>query len=293
MTLESNLVAAFQAVGADIKQLKSTSGGVITSGPYTLDPKRAPAGSIVAVADTAVILTHIGTRFGATTVGAIMPTTDTPYNTVTARKIGSGSVTFESGGLFGKHAAVASTTTAADTVQTHTPLPAGIRDAQLSVVMRLPRPTTDVTVLSLYRTGGTALTIVGNQGAAGYVKFIVNDQSIAGWEYTSPDVMAGQTVRVAVGVQYVDGTGTSKLQVAFYNVAPDGNEVQIGTTYTNPAVNINGTAQALTGVAFGKQSTNVGSEGLTYRLDSVRVAHGAGAYNAGLLVDERLYPEPV
>lgn len=288
---------AFDKLARDLKAVEDgQSGGVITSGPYTLDPNRAPAGSIVAVSDTDPVLTHVGTRFVGTTAGASLPTTDTVYDTAMLRKIGTtGTLTFQDTGLFGECLAVVASSTATKPAIANWVFPAGVREAQMSFVMRLPRPTIDVTVLTVYRTGGTALTVLAQPGAAGNSKLIVNDQTIAGWEYSSPDFLSADTVRVTVAAKYVDGTGTSKLKVAFWRVGVDGSETQIGTTYANAAVNIDGTGQNITGIQFGRLTTNAGSEGLTYRLDAARLAHGAGAYDlsSGFLRDERLYPNPV
>lgn len=298
MTLQENLTSAFQAVGADVKSLRAdlaTKATVIASGPYTLDPKRAPLGAIVAVNDSVPILTHTGTRFARATVGSALATTTTAIDTAQLRKTGTGNATFEAGGMFGPSLAVAATATATETVQATWSPPSGaaLRETQLSFVARLPRPGADVTVISVSRTGGTALTVLIAPGAAGYTKLIVNDQSIAGWEYSSPDFLSTARVRVAIAMKWVDGTGSSKLRVAFYNVGNDSTETQIGTTYENAAVAVDGTGQALATWQFGRNSTNAGTEGLTYQLDACRVAYGAGAYDIGLLKDERLYPDPV
>lgn len=297
----SALGPAFKGLSDDLAAVETNggggggSGGVLTSGPYTLDPKRAPAGSIVAVSDTTPILTHTGTRFNGTITGSPLPTKTTTYDTAQLRKTGAGTTTFETGGLFGRHLAVAATTNAAETVQaTWSPPPgAALRETQMSFVIRAARPGADVTILSVNRTGGSALSILIAPGATGYTKLIVNDQSIAGWEYISPDFLATDIVRVAIAMKWVDGTGTSKLRVGFYRVGADGSETQLGTTYENAAVNVDGTGQALANWQFGRNSTNAGTEGLTYRLDTARVAYGAGAYDLGLLRDERLYPDPV
>lgn len=295
---------AYKGLDADLKAVETTlasgggaggGGGIITSGPYTLDPKRAPAGAIVAIPESAPILTHVGTRFGTTTAGSPLPTTTTTYDTAQLRKTGTGTTQFETGGLFGKSLAVTATATAAETVQATWSPPSGavLRETQMSFVARFPRPGSDVTVLSVYRTAATALTVLVWPGAAGYTKLIVNDPTIAGWEYTSPDFLASSTVRIAVASQWVNGTGTSKVKVGFFQVNADGTETQIGTTYENAAVNVDGTGQALASWQFGRNSTNAGTEALTYRLDAYRLAYGTGAYSLGLLRDERLYPAPV
>lgn len=295
MTLEQNLATFAAAVGQDVKRLTAdvaTKATVIASGPFTLDPKRAPVGSIVAVPEGAPTLTHTGSRFAGAT-GAL-PTTTTTYDTAPLRRTGTGTATFEAGGTFGQHLAV--TAAGSDMVQaTWTPLPPAaslLRDVQFSWVVRLPRPASDVTIIGLNRTGGTALTVLVAPGAAGQSRLIVNDQSTAGWEYQSPDFLSSATVRIAVAARYVDGTGTSALRVGFFLVGVDGAETQIGQTFLNSAVAIDGTSQQVMNTQFGRLSANAGTEG-TYRLDAYRVAYGPGAYDIGFLQDERLYPAPV
>ena len=72
---------AFQGIDRDLDAIQNDmaalgaqittggGGGVITSGPYTLDPKRAPADTVVALPAGTTVLTHIGNRFTGGTPG--------------------------------------------------------------------------------------------------------------------------------------------------------------------------------------------------------------------------------
>ena len=157
MTLESNLTAAFQAVGADIKSANSRlaaleSQGVISTGPYTLDPRRTPAGSVTLLPAGTTVLTHVGNRFTGTPAG------QTPSASLTAlsgslalRATGATPWKFADTGLFGESIQLTTTATATDMAACTADLPTGVNEVQISVVCVIPAPTADTGIIAVYR----------------------------------------------------------------------------------------------------------------------------------------------
>lgn len=301
----SALGPAFKGLSDDLAAVEAGGGGggtpltsgstVVTSGPYTLDPKRAPAGTLVAIPDTQPILTHIGTRFAGVTKGVDLSMTAQPAGTIYLTKAGTGTVAYDDTGYFTRSLKLTTTATATDIVSASTGLPASVRDVKLSIMFRVSAaPTADQTILSLYRTGGSYASVLIFTGTvAGKMRLIANDPSKAGWEYTSPDVDPSGRFRIAINALSVDGASTSLLRIAFFSVAANGTETQIGTTYENTAVVTDMTGQNFTTLSVGKLAGQASFETQSLFIDSIRAAYGAGAATSGLLQPETLYPEPV
>ena len=304
MTLEQNLISAFQAVGADIKSVNSrlavlesggNSAGVISTGPYTLDPRRTPAGSVTLLPAGTTVLTHVGNRFTGTPAG------QTPSASLTAlsgslalRATGATPWKFADTGLFGESIQLTTTATATDMAACTADLPAGVNEVQISVVCVIPEPTADTGIIAVYRNGGAqefrALIKPGSTG--GTANIIFDDSKTAGgWNHIGPNYPAGSRLRIAIALQV--GTGTNGRQKgAVFIVNQDGSETQVGTTYevtgvTTPATD----TYAL--FNFGKLTGQASLESKVLQLDSVRVAYGPGAYDIGFLTREQLYPEAV
>lgn len=272
-----------------------TGSGVITSGPYVLDPNRAPVGAVVAIPQGTPVLTHVGTRMLGTTAGAALSSTTQPRGTVTLTKAGTGTAVWEDTGLFGECLRITTSTVATEAAYITAPIAAGSREVQAHAIVRLTdAPTADTGLFSITHTGSSTAYANAwlNKGAtAGTVRLIASIPG-AGWAYTSPDVPVGR-FRLAIGVKAVDGANTSAVQVGFWSVADNGTETQIGTTYTKTDVAADMTGQTFNGVRVGKLSTQASLEGKPILVDAVRIATGAGAYGAGLLKAEALYPEAV
>lgn len=270
-------------------------GGVITSGPYTLDPKRAPADTVVALPAGTTVLTHIGNRFTGGTPGTT-PTgmTLALSGTITLSNPNTGTRVYASGGLFGTRVDYTTSTNPSDVMFTSVaPFPAGQKEIVADVVMTVPEPTADCAVFTLYRTSGMDVSVLIKPGTStGKTQFVVNDSKTTGsWNYVSPDFPSGSMVRFAMGGMIGDGS-TGAQRASAYIVNADGTETQIGTTYSVSAAPTPA-SDVYSGIQFGKLSAQASIEGKTIQLHSIRVAYGAGAYAAGPLKDERLYPAAV
>ena len=291
MTLEQNLSAFAAAVGADMKKRAIVHG----SGPYVLDPKRTPPGEIALVPAGTTVMTHVGNRFTGATAGATPTTTTTALTgSLPFRATGATQWKFADAGLFGKSIQLTTTATATEMMACTADLPAGTTEVQISIVCVIPEPTADTAIIGLYRSGGgqeyRALIKPGT--TAGTSQVIFDDSKTAGgWNNILPDHASGSRLRVAIAAQI--GTGSDGRQkAAAYLVHANGTETQIGGTYevtgvTTPA------ADVYASVNFGKLTGQASLESKVLQIDAIRVAYGPGAYDTGLLLDERRYPEAV
>lgn len=273
----------------------STDTGIITTGPYTLDPNRTPAGSVVLIPAGTPVLTHVGNRFTGTPAG------EKP-NQITTALSGSLPLTanaatqwvYADTGLFGESIQVTTTATPTDMMACTVPLPEGISEAQISIVCIIPEPTSDCAVIGVYRTGGGQefRVMVYSGNTAGHTRIIMDDSKTAGgWNYISPDYPSGSRIRVAIGLDIGTGT-TGRQKGAVFVVHDDGTETQVGTTYEVTGVTTNADDK-YTSINFGKLTNQASLESKVLQLDSVRVAYGPGAYDAGFLTREPLYPAAV
>lgn len=297
----SALGPAFKGLSDDLAAVETNGGGggggngVLTSGPYVLDPKRTPAGQVALIPAGTPVLTHIGNRWTGTPAGTT-PTDPTQLLAGTMRfgTPTTGTSTYADVGLFGESVQIATSATAGDIAQIASTLPTGITEVAVSMVMVIPEPAgADCRVVQLIRTSGNEIGAIIKPGSvAGKVNVVFDDAKTSGsWNYVSPDITAGTRIRVAFTAKI--GTGSDgAMKAAAWVVNNDGSETQIGVTYevtgaTTPATDV------YTTLAFGKLTGNAGLTGKTLQLDAVRVAYGAGAYSVGLLRDERLYPAAV
>lgn len=278
-----------------IEQAHSMASSITTSGPYTLDPKRAPAGTTVLLPAGATVLTHVGNRFTGGAAGAT-PTTQTQSlsGTLAFNPPSTGTWAYASGGLFGTRIDLTTTSTATDTaVLSVNNMPSGQKEILVDAVLTIPEPTADTAIINLFRTSTSDVSMYVKPGtAAGKTQVIVNDSKTAGsWNYVSPDYPSGSMVRFAMSAQIGDGT-TGAQSAAAYLVNADGTETQIGTTYTVTGASTPAT-DVYTALQIGKLSGQASLESKTIQIHSIRVAYGAGAYASGPLKDERLYPAAV
>ena len=303
MTLEQNLTAAFQAVGADIKSANSrlavlesggNSAGVISTGPYTLDPLRAPEGSTVFLPAGDPVLTHIGNRWTGAPAGTTLSTqTQTASGSLTLATSG-GPVYDASGSVSGRSVRLTASTTATTTNPQNFTLPAGVRSARFSLVTRLPRPTAgDHAIAGVAINGSDDLLIICSAGTdAADNRYAINSITAGpGWEASGMIAPTGTPIRIAITYDLSDTAGASYVRAALYQVHGDGTETQMGTTWQSNGLTYPAGA-AITNFTWGKKSNFAGLEGQHLYLDSARVAHGPGAY-PGLLLAEALYPEAV
>lgn len=296
MTLESNLTAAFQAVGADVKALNNRINGIAsvqTSGPYSLDPLRTPEGSISFVPASDPILTHRGNRWTNAPIGVAVSTqTQTSTGSLTLGT--SGACTFQTGGrVSGTTFRLVGSETAETSSNQFFAFPTGIREARVSIVTRLPRPTAGDHLFAALKVGGSEyLQIFCSAGTATTNnRYSVNSVAAgAGWEASGYNLASTETLRVAITAKISDTASASFYRVGFYNVHPDQSETQIGTTWTSNGLTFTAGTEIQT-ITWGKMSSVAGWESATLELDSIRVAYGTGAY-PGLLTTESLYPEP-
>lgn len=294
MTLESNLTAAFQAVGSDMK-LRPI---VYASGPYALDPQRAPAGTLVAVPTGQTILTHTGNRFTGQTVGALPNgTTQATSGIVTFSISGNGTTTYVntspwSGGI--KLVPPAATTLA---IHGHTFTQTDIAEVMVAAQFTLSLPTADGTIFTLTRTSSFEMGLLVKPGAtAGTTQYMWNDAATTGsWNYTSPEFPSTARIRAVIAAKVDTAAGGSKVKGAVFSVAADGSETQIGATYEVTAAGATPApaSDRYTKIEWGKLTNQAYLDGGNLTLEAVRVARGAGAYTAGMLVAENLYPAAV
>lgn len=294
------LGTAFKLLDADLRAVEAAidgngTAGIITSGPYTLDPKRTPAGKITLLPAGTPVLTHIGNRFTGTPAGQT-PTAMTMQLSGSQPWTATGGTAWKYAdtGLFGESVQLTTTSTATDMMACTTTLPAGIQDIQVSIVCVIPEPTADTGILALYRTGGaqTFRALMKPGTTAGTTQIIWDDSKNAGgWNFTLPNHASGSRLRIAIAAKI--GTGTDGRQkAAAYIVNPDGSETQIGTTYEVTGITITAT-DVFTSINFGKLTGQASLESKILQLDSSRVAYGEGAYDSGFLTREPLYPPAV
>lgn len=272
------------------------SGGVITSGPYTLDPKRAPADTVVLIPAGTTVLTHIGNRFTGQAAGT-RPNADTLTlsGSLIPSAVSAVNWSYADTGYFGESVQLITPATATDTAAVTANITAGVKDMQLSYMLTYPAPTSDVTILGVYRTGGALTGAVAMKpgSTGGTFNLIYDDPKTAGsWNYTSPDVPTGTRIRIAIAVS-IGTTGTDgRIKFLSYRVANDGTETQIGTMYEVTGQSFAST-DVLTQVNVGKLAGKASMESATINIESMRIAYGAGAYDIGLLRSEQSYPAAI
>ena len=267
--------------------------GVVTTGPYSLDPLRTPEGAVSFVPASEPVLTHVGNRWtGAPTGVTLSSQTQTASGSLTIATSG-GPVFDATGAISGRSVRLTGSATATTTNPQTYVFPAGTRSARISLVTRLPRPTSgDHAFAGVAVNGADDLLIICSAGAdPADNRYAINSISAgSGWEMSNLIAPTMEPLRVAITYLLADGAGASFTRVALYRVHENGTETQIGTTWQSNGLTIANGA-ALTNFTWGKKSNFGGREGQHLYLDSARVAHGPGAY-PGLLQAEALYPEP-
>ena len=269
---------------------------VVTSGPYTLDPQRTPAGMIALVPAGEPVLTHHGNRWTNAGVGtAASSATQSSTGTLVFSLNGSptyASSTVATGSTAPRALSVTGSTTAATKSAQIYVFPTGNREVRASLVTRLPRPTTGDHNVAILTTSASDEVLIVCSAATdpGEIRLAINSiTSGSGWEVSNLNVATGAPVRISFAGSLSDTASASRLSVAIYAVQPDGSEVQIGTTWTNNALTF-AAGTTWTQMQWGKLSTISGMESQTFYLDAARAAFGTGAGSAHLQA-EYLYPE--
>ena len=273
-------------------------GGIITSGPYTLDPKRAPADTVVLVPAGTPVLTHVGNRFRDTPAGQTA--------TVALQQLSGGltfsaisapaTLTFADDGLFGESLHINTSATSTDLGQCAATFPTGITEATTDVVLTMPSiPTVDIRVAQLTETatGGLLIAAIVRPGAtAGTVIVTFDDvKSTGAWNYSTGEVTWSPRMRFAFQAKVGTGASDGAVKGTAFAVNDDGTETQIGVPYEVTGVSI-AAGNTVRGLTVGKMAGADLWKSAVIGIDSVRCAHGAGAYGV-ILADERKYPEAV
>ena len=295
----------FKGLNEDMTDLEAalaassgSGGSIITTGPYTLDPKRAPAGTIVAIPDSQPLLTHIGNRFtGAPTSTPVVEAASATYGSITTTTIGAtgtgtgpATVTYASGGVAVHTAADTSTATFLYASQvTSLALP----EFRLSTDIQLP--TSDVAAgasidyVQVWASNRQLFRVIG---IPGFKVDIDATQVTGGREALGVTLPAGRRVRFECGVKLNSAADSSNVAFSMYEVQSNGGEILLAnstwSTTTAPLV----ATDTLGGVQVGRVA-GAGQPDSVITVRSIRVAHGPGAYAAGPLKAETLYPEPI
>lgn len=269
--------------------------GIIMSGPYTLDPKRTPPGSVVLLPAGTTVMTHVGNRFTGTPGGQTPSAASTALSgSLPLTATGSTQWKFADIGMFGESIQLTTTATATDMMACTATFPAGISEIQISVVCLIPEPTSDTAIIAVYRTAGAQefRALIKPGTTAGTSNIIFDDSKTAGsWNWTSPNFTSGSRIRIAIALSIGAGS-TGRQKGAIYVVNADGSETQVGTTYEVTAVTTPAT-DVYTSMNFGKLTNKASLEDKVLQMDSIRVAYGPGAYETGFLAREQLYPAAV